>query len=197
MNRREALKGTTLIMGYALTGTSIAALMQSCASGAKLPWTPLVLSENQAKILSAAVDSILPATATPGALDVGTDQFIDKILHSAFPENIQKSFAGGLDTFNAEAKSLQGKDFLKLDNAQKDKVIRHFEEKSGPLPGVLWAYNFAEGNDFPFYRMMKELALLGYFHSEKIGKEVIAYDPIPGSYQGCIDYGDVGKVWTE
>jgi len=197
MNRREALKGTALIMGYALTGTSIAALMQSCESGAKLPWTPLVLSENQAKILSAVVDRILPATATPGALEVGTDQFIDKILHSAFPENIQKSFALGLDTFNAEAKSLQGKDFLKLDNAQKDEVIRHFEEKSGPLPGVLWAYSFGQGPEFPFYRMMKELALLGYFHSEKIGTEVLAYDPVPGPYLGCIDYGEVGKVWTE
>jgi hypothetical protein len=197
MNRREALKGTALIMGYALTGTSIAALMQSCESGAKLPWTPLVLSENQAKILSAVVDRILPVTATPGALDVGTDQFIDKILHSAFPENIQKSFAGGLDTFNAEARSLLGKDFLKLDNAQKDEVIRHFEEKSGPLPGVLWAYSFGQGPEFPFYRMMKELALLGYFHSEKIGTEVLAYDPVPGPYLGCIDYGEVGKVWTE
>jgi len=197
MNRREALKGTALIMGYALTGTSIAALMQSCESGAKLPWTPLVLSESQAKILSAAVDKILPVTATPGALDVGTDQFIDKILHSAFPENIQKSFAGGLDTFNAEARSLLGKDFVKLDNAQKDEVIRHFEEKSGPLPGVLWAYSFGQGPEFPFYRMMKELALLGYFHSEKIGTEVLAYDPVPGPYLGCIDYGEVGKVWTE
>ena len=197
MNRRDALKGTAMIMGYAITGSTVAALMQSCESGPKLSWTPAVLSKSQAQTLSALIDRILPRTATPGGLDVGTDQFIDKILASAFPENIQKGFAVGLDAFNEEAKSMQGKDFIKLEDSKKDEVVRAFEEKSGPLPGVLWAYNFADGNDFPFYRMMKELALLGYFHSEKIGKEVLAYDPIPGSYQGCIDYGDVGKVWME
>jgi hypothetical protein len=92
---------------------------------------------------------------------------------------------------------MKGKDFIELDESQKDEVIKDFEEKSGSFPGQIWAYSVPEGIEFPFYRMMKELALLGYFHSEKIGMEYLAYDPIPGPYQGCIDYGDVGKVWTE
>ncbi len=186
-----------MILGYAITGSTVTALMQSCGAGDKLSWTPQLLSQEQASILSALVDRILPRTETPGALDVGTDEFIDKILVSAFPEKIQKGFAAGLDDFNTTAKSMQGKAFVKLGDDQKDEVIRDFEEKSGPLPGALWAYNFADGNAFPFYRMMKELTLLGYFHSEQIGKDVLAYDPIPGPFKGCIDYGDVGKVWTE
>ncbi|MFD2201734.1 gluconate 2-dehydrogenase subunit 3 family protein [Shivajiella indica] len=197
MKRRDALKSTAMILGYAISGSTVAVLMQSCESGPKLSWTPTILSNNQAQILSGLIDRILPSTSTPGGLDVGTDQFVDKILASAFPENIQKGFLAGLDAFNAESKSLQGKNFTKLDDSKKDEVIRAFEEKSGPLPGNLWAYNFADGDEFPFYRMMKELALLGYFHSEKIGKEFLAYDPIPGPFQGCIDYGDVGKAWTE
>ncbi|PSL03317.1 gluconate 2-dehydrogenase subunit 3 family protein [Cecembia rubra] len=197
MNRRDALKSTAMILGYAITGSAVTALMQSCGRGEKLSWTPQLLSQDQAKILAALVDRILPRTDTPGALDVGTDEFIDKILVSAFPEKIQKGFASGLDSFNTTAKSLLGKDFTKLDNSKKDEVIKHFEEKSEALPGALWAYNFAEGDEFPFYRMMKELALLGYFHSEKIGKAYLAYDPIPGPFKGCIDYSDVGKAWTE
>lgn len=197
MNRRDALKGTAMILGYAIAGSTVATLMQSCGTGEKLSWTPQILSENQAKILSSLLDRILPRTDSPGALDVGTDEFIDKILASAFPEKIQKGFAAGLDAFNSSAKSMQGKDFVKLEDSKKDEVIRDFEEKSGSLPGALWSYNFADGDEFPFYRMMKELALLGYFHSEKIGKEFLAYDPIPGPFQGCIDYGEVGKAWTE
>ncbi|TVP53486.1 MAG: gluconate 2-dehydrogenase subunit 3 family protein [Mongoliibacter sp.] len=197
MNRREALKGTAMIFGYALTGSTVATLMQSCESGAKLDWNPQVLSKEQAQILSQIVDRILPATDTPGALDVGVDQFVDRMLYNVFPEVIQKGFAGGIDTFNQEAKNEHGKDFVKLDGEQQDEVIRAFEEKSGPLPGSMWGFSFGEPKEFPFYRMMKELALLGYFHSEKIGKEVLAYNPIPGPYEGCIPYSDVGKIWTE
>lgn len=197
MNRREALKGTAMIFGYAVTGSTVAALMQSCDTGAKLTWVPQVLSESQAKTLSAVVDRILPATDTPGALDVGVDQFIDRMLKTVFPEEIQNGFSTGLDEFNASANSTFGKDFVKLKPEQQDELIRQYEEKSGPLPSSIWVFSNGEPKDFPFYRMMKELALMGYFQSERIGKEVLAYDPIPGVYQGCIPYGDVGKVWTE
>ncbi|PRY89764.1 gluconate 2-dehydrogenase subunit 3 family protein [Mongoliibacter ruber] len=197
MNRREALKGTAMIFGYALTGSTVAALMQSCESGASLGWTPKVLNKEQAQILSQIVDRVLPATDSPGALDVGVDQFIDRMLANVFPEVIQNGFAGGIDSFNDVAKEQHGKDFVKLEGEKQDALIREFEEKSGPLPGSMWGFSFGEPTEFPFYRMMKELALIGYFHSEKIGKEYLAYNPIPGPYEGCIPYSDVGKNWTE
>jgi dienelactone hydrolase len=112
MNRREALKGTAMIMGFAFTGSTVAALMQSCESTGGMAWKPEVLNEHQARTLSAVVDRILPSTATPGALDVGVDQFIDRMLQKVFPENLQQGFAGGLDEFNATAKSKFGKDYL-------------------------------------------------------------------------------------
>ncbi len=31
---------------------------------------------------------------------------------------------------------------------------------------------------------------------EFIGKNVLNYDPVPGPYQGCIPFTDVGKVWS-
>jgi hypothetical protein len=65
------------------------------------------------------------------------------------------------------------------------------------LPGSMWGFSFGESEGFPFYRMMKELALLGYFQSERISKEVLSYDPTPGPYIGCMPYSDVGKNWSE
>jgi hypothetical protein len=197
MNRREALKGTAMIMGFAFTGSTVAALMQSCESTTGMAWTPETLNEQQARTLSAVVDRILPSTATPGALDVGVDRFIDRMLKNVFPENLQQGFAGGLDEFNAYAKSRFGKEYVKLKPEQQDELIREYEEKSGPLPGSMWGFSFEENNGFPFYRMMKELALLGYFQSERISKEVLSYDPIPGPYIGCMPYSDVGKNWSE
>jgi len=48
----------------------------------------------------------------------------------------------------------------------------------------------------PFFKMLKDLTYEGYFTSEKVGKEVLRFDPIPGSYQGCIPLEDVGRLWT-
>lgn len=186
-----------MILGIALSGSTVAALMQSCGQSTSLKWTPQALDKNQAQTLSAIVDRVLPKTETPGALEVGVDEFIDKMLKHVFPEHIQEGFMHGLDSFNQNAKDKFGKDFVKSSTDQQDQLIGEYEEKSGPLPGSMWGFSFGDPSTFPFYRMMKELALMGYFHSEIIGKEVLAYDPIPGAYQGCIPYGDVGKNWTE
>lgn len=197
MNRREALKGTALIFGYALTGSTVATIMQSCGTESNLSWTPQVLNESQANTLSALVDRILPATETPGAIEVGVDQFIDKILHRVFPDNIQEGYASGLDEFNQYAKSQFNKNFTRLTHAEQDQIITAYEEKSGRMPNSIWDFTYKNSDDFPFYSMTKELALIGYFHSERISKEVLSYNPIPGPFIGCIPYDEVGTSWSE
>lgn len=197
MNRREALKGTAMILGYALTGSTVAALMQSCDTGSKLSWTPQVLGSGQAKTLTALVDRILPATDTPGAIEVGVDQFIDKILHQVFPDKIKEGFTAGLDGFNQYAKSQYKKDFIKLTHKEQDAIITAYEEKSDRMPGSMWEFSFNESAEFPFYRMTKELALIGYFQSERVSKEVLNYNPIPGPFIGCVPYSEVGRNWSE
>jgi len=186
-----------MILGYALTGSTVAGLMQSCDTGSKMTWTPQVFDEKQARTLSAVVDRILPATDTPGAIEVGVDQFIDKILFQVFPEDIQSGFASGIDSFNAFAKSQYRKDFASLLPKEQDAVITEYENKSGPLPASMWGFSFGEVNEFPFYRMMKELALIGYFQSERISTEVLGYDPIPGPFIGCVPYSEIGRNWSE
>jgi hypothetical protein len=197
MNRRDAIKGTAMVLGYAITGTTLTSLLQSCKPEPGLSYTPLLLNDKQAKTLAAVIDRILPKTATPGALEVGVDRFIDKLLANVFPPDIQEGFAGGIDAFNQKAKVSYGNEFMKLSPSEQDQVIKTYEETSGPLPGSMWGFSFGEPEEFPFYRMMKELALIGYFTSEKIGKEYLAYNPIPGPYEGCIGYDTVGKNWTE
>jgi len=186
-----------MIFGFALTGSTVATLMQSCGTGNGLSWTPQVMNENQAKTISAIVDRILPATDTPGAIEVGVDQFIDKILHQVFPDKIKESFSAGLDQFNQFAIDQYGKNFIKLTHIEQDAVIAAYEEKSGSMPGSMWNFSFDDSVEFPFYRMTKELSLIGYFQSERISKEVLNYNPIPGPFIGCVPYGDVGRNWSE
>ena len=47
-----------------------------------------------------------------------------------------------------------------------------------------------------YFRMMKELTLLGYFTSEIGQKQALNYNPVPGRYEGCIDYKKGDKAWA-
>ncbi|WP_158655246.1 gluconate 2-dehydrogenase subunit 3 family protein [Flavivirga eckloniae] len=51
---------------------------------------------------------------------------------------------------------------------------------------------------YKFLLSVKHYTLFGYFTSEKVGKEVLAYDPIPGQYQACISVDDTtnGRAWS-
>lgn len=47
-----------------------------------------------------------------------------------------------------------------------------------------------------YFRMMKELTLLGYFTSEVGQKKGLRYEPVPGRYEGCVPYKKGDKAWA-
>ncbi|NRA51701.1 MAG: gluconate 2-dehydrogenase subunit 3 family protein, partial [Phaeodactylibacter sp.] len=52
------------------------------------------------------------------------------------------------------------------------------------------------GKEYSGFLRLKQLVLLGYFTSEKIGTEVTAFQPIPGQYKPCIPYEEGQPAWT-
>lgn len=47
-----------------------------------------------------------------------------------------------------------------------------------------------------YFRLMKELTLLGYFTSEIGQKQALRYNPVPGKYEGCVPYTKGEKAWA-
>lgn len=47
-----------------------------------------------------------------------------------------------------------------------------------------------------YFRMMKELTLLGYFTSEIGQTQALRYKQAPGSYNGCVPYKKGDKAWA-
>lgn len=48
----------------------------------------------------------------------------------------------------------------------------------------------------PFFTLVKELTILGYFSSEIGCTQALAYVPIPGSYQGVVKLKEGQKAWA-
>ncbi len=188
MDRRAYIKQTTLLLGYTLSAGAITQLLNSCRQEAALDWKPLFFNPQQAATISAITETILPKTNTsPGATEIGVPQFIDKMIAQLLNSSEQQKMKDGLREFETTCKNKYETSFIDLSDTQKEKFLTEQDEQSPAFPISMWGI-MLEPNPKPvtFFRSIKSLTLMGYFTSEKIGKEYLVYDPVPGQYLGCI-----------
>ncbi len=179
MNRRDAIKKTGMMLGLAATSPLLLHVLQGCSPEKTMNWQPVFFNEDQASLVSAIVDQILPRTNTPGALDVGVDAFLDKMVAEVYSKPAQELFLKGLSKFDEESKAKNGKLFSDLDTEAKYDFLHSIDSQ---LQGL--SYTTAP-EEKPFFLMVKELTLLGYFTSEEIMTKHLDYIPIPMQLIGC------------
>lgn len=179
MNRREAIKKTGMMLGLATASPLLLHVLQGCTAEKTVNWKPILFNQDQAKLVADIVDQLLPKTDSPSATEVGVDVFIDKMVTEVFPRSAQQTFLSGLDQINRDSQLKNGKLFYDLDQQTKydflyglESNIKHLSYTTGP-------------EDKPFYLMIKELCLLGYFTSEEIMTKHLDYIPIPTKLIGC------------
>jgi len=199
MDRRTALKQTFLLTGYALTASTVHAILTGCQSDRTVNWTPVYFSPAEAELVTHLAETILPTSRTPGALETGVPAFIEIIVKDTFTEEFQQKFAAGLTEINEKALAAFGKVLAECRFKQQHQLI---EEIDIAANAEARAYREANVNNaqaepyYNFYLQFKALTLAGYFSSEYVGTKVLSYDPIPGVYQGCIPVTEVGNSWS-
>ncbi len=196
MDRRSALKKAGVLAGSAVAIPSLFSLLQSCKSENRLDWQPLFFTETEAKTISVLVDTILPRTDTPGALDVKSDMFIDKVIAKTYNEEGQKKMRSELAAFNSDCKKNFGGTFLELNASDREKVLQAAEKNSGKFSPGVWGTAVGKQEPIGFYRSIKSMAIWAYFSSEEIGKNVLAYDPVPGTYEPCMPLSEEQNRWS-
>jgi hypothetical protein len=196
MDRRSALKKAGVLAGSAVAIPSFFSLLQSCKSENRLGWQPLFFTESEAKTIAAILDMILPRTDTPGALDVKSDIFIDKVIAKTYDEEAQAKMRTEIAAFNSECEKNFGNAFVELNPADREKVLQAAEKNSGKFSPGVWGTAVGKQEPIGFYRSIKSMAIWAYFTSEEIGKNVLAYDPIPGTYEPCMPLSEGQKRWS-
>jgi hypothetical protein len=196
MDRRSALKKAGVLAGSAVAIPSFFSLLQSCKSENRLGWQPLFFTETEAKTIAAILDMILPRTDTPGALDVKSDIFIDKVIAKTYDEEAQAKMRTEIAAFNSECEKNFGNAFVELNPADREKVLQAAEKNSGKFSPGVWGTAVGKQEPIGFYRSIKSMAIWAYFTSEEIGKNVLAYDPIPGTYEPCMPLSEGQNRWS-
>lgn len=194
MKRREAIKGLGMSLGLVVATPTVISILQSCKTDPKIDWAPQFFAEEQGVLLKKLVGYILPATENlPGANDVNVAQFIDKYAAMVASKEDQDNFVGGL---TAIATAL-GKDPGAASDADYDAMLTKFLKAT---PDQIEAFQQNEGDKNAFEALMglRGISIWGYKNSQKVGMEVLAYDPIPGEFNGCISLEDAtgGRSWS-
>lgn len=187
MNRRDYLKYTTTLLGYTIAGSTLVSLVESCKS--KSTYTSAFFTSSEFDLLHEIAGTILPESDTPGALSMKVPQFIEMLCTQVFSQEDGNAIKKGLVDFEQNCKNKYKRVFSDLDKKGKEAHLVELDKESAHFPITMWGINL-DPNPKPitFYRKLKSMVLQGYFTSEKIGKEILVYKPVPGQYIGCVEY---------
>ena len=197
MNRREALSRVALLMGSAVTAPTMIAFMDGCKTKDAATGVDFAFDPDQLNLVSEVAEVIIPKTDTPGAKDAKVGEFVQKMLKDCYYDKDQKSFMAGLS-------KLEDKNFMKVTPEERITLLTAAEQESMDelkRIGDERTKAQAAGTAFdepgvPFFRLMKELTLLGYFTSEPGATQALEYVAVPGRYDGCIDLKPGQKAWA-
>jgi len=196
MDRRKALKGLGLSLGYIVATPNIISMLQSCKTDAA-SWKPVFFTVDEGIIIKNLIDLILPGTDdTPGALDVNVPQFLDVYISKVYDDTDQKEFKEGINGIMT-ALNVSGKNVSRIKKEAYDILLSNYLRANNK---ELEKFKINEEDTIVLSTLSKirETTIWAYKTSEKIGEEVLAYLPIPGKFEGCISLEEAtgGKAWS-
>jgi hypothetical protein len=164
MKRREAIKYTAALLGGVFSAPTLLA-MNRWEESIVISNANLSLTDTQRKIVAEVAEMIIPKSETAGAKDVGVPAFIEMMLKDCYDASAQTIFLSGVT-------ALEQDKFLEMDATARTEKLKKLEAEAK-----------ANRQGVSFWRLIKELTLLGYFTSEVGIKSSFEYVQIPTKFQ--------------
>lgn len=222
IHRREAIRRVGLMLGgISFVGGS--ALLTACQRERPATTNQRIgeFTPEDIAFLDEVAETMLPETSTPGAKAARTGAFMALMVTDSYEPKDQQVFREGMRKIDEASQKANGVGFMAatpeqrltlletLDREQKtytdarDAARReqrptaeeHLpDQRKEAAPGTPTTITA----DAPahYFRMMKELALLGYFTSEIGYTQAQRYVESPGRFDPCVPYTPGEKAWA-
>lgn len=222
IHRREAIRRVGLILG-GVSFVGGTALLTACERGRPATNNQPIgeFTPEDIAFLDEVADTMLPETETPGAKAARTGAFMALMVTDTYEPKDQQVFREGMRKLDEASQKANGAGFMaatpqqrlalleQLDREQKtytdarDAARReqrptaeeHLpDQRQEAAPGTPTTITA----DAPahYFRMMKELTLLGYFTSEIGYTQAQRYVESPGRFDPCVPYTPGEKAWA-
>jgi glucoside 3-dehydrogenase (cytochrome c) hitch-hiker subunit len=185
MTRREVLQRVGILLGGSMSAGVVTAVLEGCRGPGAGSFTARTLTPTQAELVAEIAERILPATDTPGAKDAGVAEFIDLLLTDWLDDADRDRFLAGLGELDNEARRRFGASFLELD-AERQLALLEPLDLAAAERRVAAAEAHEEIDEMPFFGLMKEMTLVGYYTSEVGMRKELHYQGFLGYFEGCV-----------
>jgi len=204
INRRQAIRRVSALLGGVAFagGRGLLAAYET----ARLPADGAIgaFSVEHIAFLDEIAETILPATKTPGAKAAKTGAFMALMVTDCYSHAEQKTFHDGMRQVDAAARKATGVSFMEATPPQRSALLTTLDREQKSVMDAREAAHrivVAGTQDTVkppahYFRMMKELALLGYFTSEVGCTQAMRYIESPGRFDPCIPYEPGAPAWA-
>lgn len=207
LTRREAVQrvaallgGAALVGGDRLFAFSFEpAVMESVMAQGTAAFTAADVA-----VLDEIAETILPETSTPGAKAAKVGAFMALMVSEVYDERARQVFQQGLRQLEDACRQAHAVPFMQASAAQRLSLVEALDreqhavmEDRAPKRRVR-APAAAPASDEPahYFRMMKELTLLGYFTSEIGYTRAMRYIESPGRFEPNAPHSPGDKSWA-
>lgn len=188
MKRRNTIKLLTLGTGAVFVSPLVSGLLSGCKAEPKAPeFDPEFFNENDLPFLVAVIDTLIPATDSPSASEVGVPQMLDHMIAGLYSETDQANFSMQFSALKDYLNTIDGQSFVYLDpeeqTAHIQELITSREDSTNAARSGLLA--------------IKNQSVNYYLNTETIAKNHLNYLPVPGPFLPCVPLEELnGKAWA-
>jgi gluconate 2-dehydrogenase gamma chain len=155
----------------AAAGAGTLCLLPGC-SGEERRWR--FFTGEEASLVDAVADQIIPPDEWPGGKESGVTNFIDKQLAGNY-KRFQETYRRGLKAIQESCYSEHGNKFEELSREEQTKFLENME--SGKMIESVWQRGF----DIEFFNLLRDHAMQSYYGS-----------PIHGGNRDKLSYKMIG-----
>src|SRR5216683_2764201 len=187
MNRREAIKQVTMMLGgVAFTGSSglLSAVERAHARAATSRAQVGTFSAQDIALLDEVADTILPETKTPGAKAAHVGPFMALMVTDTYDDQQQGIFRDGIRKLNDAG-------FMTKTPGQRLAFLEQLDREQKTYMDTR-----PQGAPAHSFRLIKELTLFGYFTSEIGCTQAMHYRETPGRFDPCVPYMPGETAWA-
>lgn len=182
IGRREALRRAGLLLGGALSAPAIAGILAGCDSRRIGERT---LAAEQLELMATIAEHIIPETDTPGARAAEVHVFIDRMLAGYYPGEERERVLAGLAEVDAAARRSCARPFIRCSADEQRAILSRVDQDA-----------FADRAQPHWFRTVKELTVLGYYTSEVGATQELKYIAVPGRFDACVPFEQIGRTWA-